>query len=50
MVFVTLSACKAVVTARATAGEVRSLADTLAAEAEALETEVKHFLATFQAA
>jgi hypothetical protein len=36
--------------ARTTAGEVRSLADTLVAEAEALETEVKHFLATFQAA
>jgi methyl-accepting chemotaxis protein len=36
--------------ARATAGEVRALADTLAAEAEALEVEVKRFLTDVQAA
>jgi methyl-accepting chemotaxis protein len=36
--------------ARATAGDVKALADALAVEAESLETEVKRFLADVQAA
>ena len=36
--------------ARATAGDVKSLADTLSAEAESLDAEVRRFLADVQAA
>jgi len=36
--------------ARATAADVKALADALAVEAESLETEVRHFLAAVQAA
>ena len=36
--------------ARGTAGDVKALADTLAAEAESLDQEVRRFLANVQAA
>jgi methyl-accepting chemotaxis protein len=36
--------------ARATATDVKALADALAVEAESLENEVRHFLADVQAA